>query len=421
MCNDLGRIGARGRWLALGLGALALSAAGPNSDWPQFRGVSRDGVSRETGLLDAWGASGPTEVWRRPLGEGYSAISVAGNRLFTMYAAEQEGQAVEFAAAFDAQTGKELWRVGLGQKYETQFGHGPRATPTVDGDTVYVLDSRGTFAALAVADGAERFRVSLTEKVGSEMPYWGFSTSPIVDGDHVIVEGGGPAGKAFAALDRKSGALVWTYGDGPAGYNSPLAVELFGAREFVYILNKKLAAFDRGGHELWSYPWPEGETHAMPVFVAPNRIFASGVEGVGATLLEIRRDGEAFQVAEVWKESAMRNHFSSSLVHDGHVYGFDNATLKCLSLKDGKLAWAQRGSGQGSPGFGKGSLILADGKLFVLTELGQLVLVEATPAAYREKARHQVLEGRCWTAPSLAGGRLYLRNHQEMVSLAVKG
>jgi hypothetical protein len=152
----------------------------------------------------------------------------------------------------------------------------------------------------------------------------------------------------------------------------------------------------------------------MPLHVPPNRIFASGAEGVGAALLEIRPGADGTTVEEVWKTRFMRNHFSSSIVHEGYIYGFDNATLKCIAVEDGELAWAKRG-------YGKGSLIFADGDLIVLSDSGRLLLIEATPDGFKEKAAVQALEGRCWTAPSLAGARLYLRNHTEMVSYDLKG
>jgi outer membrane protein assembly factor BamB len=393
---------------------LGFAAEDRAEEWPQFRGVNRDGISTETGLADSWGESGPQEVWRHSIGEGYSAISVVDGRLYTMYGGDQEGEAVEFAAAFDAASGRELWRTPLGEKLDTQFGNGPRSTPTVDGDTVFVLDSTGTFAALAVAGGAERWRVSLPESFGTERPYWGFSTSPLVDGKRVILESGGTEGRSYAAFDKKTGEVVWTVGEGQPGHNSALALELNGTRQYVYFVEKTLTSVDPAGNVLWSHPWPEGETHAMPLFIPPNRIFASGAEGVGAALLEIRKDGDDTVVEEIWKTRFMRNHFSSSILLGDHIYGFDNATLKCISLADGSLAWAKRG-------LGKGSLILADGHLIVLSDRGDLLLIEATPDGYREKSRVQALEGRCWTAPSLAGGRLYLRNHTEIVSYDVTG
>jgi outer membrane protein assembly factor BamB len=333
-----------------------------------------------------------------------------------MYGGELDGKAVEFAAAFDAKTGEEIWRVPLGEKYDTEFGNGPRATPTVDGQTVFLMDSHGTFVALAAGDGKEIWRVSLTEAFGSKRPHWGFSSSALVDGDQVVVESGGAEGKSYVALNKKTGEVKWTSGEGSGtpGYNSAIAVGKKGKHSYIYVANKQLRCIANDGTEIWAYPWPEGETHASPIFIAPDKVFAAGAEGVGASLVQINESGGKKVAEEVWQTRFMRNHFSSSIVHEGHIYGFDNATLKSLALEDAALAWAKRG-------LGKGSLIFADDKLVVLSDAGQLLLLEATAEGYVERGSVQALEGRSWTAPTLANGRLYLRNHTEMVVFDLKG
>ena len=391
--------------------ASQLVAKSSSKDWPQFRGVNRDGVSLETGLASSWPESGPNEIWRVPLGNGYSGISVVGDRIYTMFAAGEGDDAKEYAAAFEVKTGKEVWRTPMGPKYVNTFGDGPRSTPTVDGSTVYVLDSNGNLASLATKDGSEQWKLSLTETFGSRVPTFGFSTSVLIDGDRLIVEGGGKDGKSYAALNKKTGETIWTFGSGPddPSYNSPIKVKMNGKSCYVYIVGDKMECVGEDGKEHWSFPWQfPGETHGMPIFVAPNKIFAAGAEGVGGKLVEVKGDTPE----EVWATRFMRNHFSSSVVHDGYVYGFDNATLRSISLKDGETAWAKRG-------FGKGSLIVADGHLVVLSDAGRLLLVEATHEGYNEKGSVQALEGRCWTSPTIANGRLYLRNHDEMVSYDV--
>ncbi|HXV75284.1 MAG TPA: PQQ-binding-like beta-propeller repeat protein [Candidatus Polarisedimenticolaceae bacterium] len=379
-------------------------------DWPQFRGADRDGVSSETGLLQTWPDGGPNELWRVELGEGYSAVSIAGDRVYTMYAAEHEGKPVEVAAAFEAASGKLLWKTAVGPKKETEFGNGPRSTPTVDGQTVYVLGSEGSLAALNAADGKPNWQVELTTMFGGQVPFWGFSTSPLVDGELLILQAGGADGKSYVALDKKTGELKWAIGDGGAGYNSPLLVELGGARRYLCFGGGKLMALDGQGAEVWSVDWPRGETHAMPVFIPPDRIFASGAEGIGARLLRVGNDADGkVAVEELWSDRFMRNHFSSSVAIGATVYGFDNATLKAISLDDAKLSWAKRG-------LGKGSLIYADGNLLVLSDRGELLLVRASPDAFTQHGAVQALDGRTWTAPSLSRGRLYLRDQKQMVA-----
>ncbi len=403
---------------AAGVAALALAAHAGSSaaDWPQFRGIHRDGISAETGLLKSWPASGPRQVWRRPIGQGFSSISISGGKLFTMDAGDHEGKPTEFAVALDPATGKDLWRTPVGKKYDNEFGNGPRATPTVQGDTVYVLGSVGTVMALSAKDGAPIWKVEATEAFGTKVPYFGYSGSLLVDNGTVFVEGGGPNGKAFSGLDAKTGSVLWTYGEGAneAGYNSPLDVTLNGKRQYVHIMGDKVFAVDGSGKEVWKNPWPDMETHAMPIFVAPDLIFGSGVEGVGAALLQIGNGPDGATVKEVWKNPTFRTHFNAAVLNDGHLFGFDNATFKCISVKDGSLAWTKRG-------LGKGSLILADDRLVVLSDDGKLLLVEANAGAYTEKGSVQALTGRCWTPPALAGGRVYVRNHTEIVAYDVKG
>lgn len=390
------------------------------ADWPQFRGIERNGISPETGLLDAWPEDGPPEIWRRPLGEGYAAITVVGDRLYTMYgemveSAEGEGEGEgesemtgrEFAAAFNRDTGEELWRIDIGAKLDTEFGNGPRSTPTVAGDTVYVLSGLGRLAALSTKDGSAKWQKELTEDFGAERPYWGFATSVLVDGDRVILEAGGSEGKTLVALNPANGDVIWSMGDQGAGYNSPLRIERGGDVRYVHVVGGKLFSVDTEGNEVWSHDWPQGETHAMPAVAGDGLIYASGAEGVGAQLVKVADNGGS--VETLWDNRLLRNHFSSVVVHDGVIYGFDNATLKAASVEDGSLVWAKRG-------LGKGSLILADGHLIVQSDKGKLVLVETGTEKYSEKGSVQAMNDLSWTAPTLSRGRLFVRNHNEMVS-----
>ncbi|HKY31581.1 MAG TPA: PQQ-binding-like beta-propeller repeat protein [Candidatus Polarisedimenticolia bacterium] len=388
----------------------------PGADWPRFRGGRGDGVSDDAGLLKEWPAQGPRQVWRRPIGEGFSGVAVSGGRLYTMDSGDHQGTPFEFASALDPDTGREIWRTPVGPKHDTQFGNGPRATPTVAGDAVYVLGSRGTLKALSAADGAARWSLDLTEAFGSKVPTWGFSGSVVAEDGKVLLEGGGPQGKSFAAVDAQTGKVLWTFGDGPPepGYGTPLAVDIAGRRQYVHVVGTRLFALDASGKEVWSHAWPEGETHAMPVFVPPDRIFESGAEGVGGVLLQIENGPDRTTVKEVWKNGTFRTHFNAAILHQGHLYGFDNTSLKCIKAEDGGLAWVKRG-------LGKGSLILADGMLVVLADDGRLVLAEATPSGFVEKGMVQALQGRCWTPPAMAGGRVYLRNHSEIVAYDLKG
>lgn len=399
------------------LGAVCLlltltPAFAEGADWPQFRGIHRDGVSPETGLSASWPEGGPKELMRVKLGEGYSAISVVGDRFYTMYAVVEDDGATEYAAAFNVKDGKELWRTAMGPKFDNEFGNGPRATPTVVDGQMFVLDSTGLFAALNAKDGAVQWKIDFKEKFKMETPRFGYSTSALVDGDHVIVQTGGAEDNNYVAFDKKTGEVKWARGSGRAGYNSALAVTVAGAKRYVYVTDK-LYCIDEKGEEVWAHDWPQGETHAMPIHIAPDKIYLSGAEGIGAKLFQVKEDGGKGEATLLWEQPFMRNHFSTAVVHDGFIFGFDNATLKAISLETGEMAWGKRG-------LGKGSLILADGKLVVLSDRGKLLLVAATGEGYKELGQVQALEGLCWTAPTLAHGRLYLRNHDELVVYSVK-
>ncbi len=389
--------------LSLLLAAPALFAEG---SWPQYRGPSRDGASPETGILASWPDDGPKVVWKRSIGTGFSGLSVAGGRLYTMMA---EG-GKEHACAFDAATGDELWRTALGDEFPSQFGAGPRSTPAIFGETAVFLGSYGDLFALATADGKELWKLNLTADFGAALPQHGFSTAPMIEGDLLVVEVGGGRGKAYAALDPRTGETRWTTQDGTPTYTSPIAVDLGGERQLIALGAQQVVAVDRDGELAWTHPWQGGI--AMPIWIPPDRLFVPSFQGSMMARIEKRGDGVA--VEEVWRSNEMKNHFNSSVVHDGYVYGFDNAILKCVSAETGERMWAKRG-------FGKGSLIVADGHLIVLGERGRLALAKASPDGFEEAGSFQALDGKCWTSPTLVDGRLYLRNLEQMIALDVRG
>ncbi len=377
-----------------------------SGEWPQFRGPSRDGVAADSPAVSPWPAAGPRVRWRKPLGAGYSGLSVAGGAVYTLFA--QEG--TEYVAGFDDRDGHEIWRYKVGTTYDAEFTLGPRSTPTVDGDLVYILGSFGRLAALDARTGTERWRVDLGERFAVPQPRFGYTASPLVAGDLLLVQVGGEGRRYLAAFDKRTGTAAWSVCADDAGYSSPIAMVLQGVPQFVFITLREILGVSPAGQVLWAYPWRGENNIAMAIPLPPNRLFAAHNEDDGAVLLELAGGAEGIAARDVWHSRFLKNHFSSSVLHDGYFYGFDNATLRCVDASTGESKWAYRG-------LGKGSLIAAGGRLIVLGDLGDLVLAEATPAHYQELARSQVLEGRSWTAPSLVGSRLYLRNQTEMVSL----
>lgn len=392
------------------LGAWSASWA---ADWPQFRGPARDGVSAEAGLLDPWPAAGPAILWRAPLGEGFSAVSVVGDSLYTLFASGGE----EFVGSFAVATGKERWRAAIGAKWTDRFGNGPRSTPTVDGGLVFGLGSKGRLVALNAKDGGVVWQSDLKADFGARAPEWGVATSPLVVGDRLLVDVGGREGNALIAFDKKSGKVLWRAGNGEAGYAAPLFVNVGGVAQVLFFRAAGLVAVSpTDGAELWRLAWKTSYdvNAAMPVFVPPDKVFVSSGYDVGAALLQIRvSDGKA-SAAEVWRTREMKNQFSSSVYFQGYLYGFDDKTLKCIDAQTGATMWRHRE-------LGHGSLILAGGLLIALGDAGTLVLAVATPDGYVQRGRLQAFKGKTWTMPSLSGGRLFLRDERELLALNVAG
>lgn len=409
-------------WIAIVLTAVAVTAAAASpatpadagkSGWPQYRGPASDGVSAETGLLKTWPEAGPKVLWKVPLGGGYSGMSVVGNRLYTMYS----GDGDESLGCYGTDDGKQIWRLKVDATRSDDMGDGPRSTPTVDGDLVYGLGAQGMLVAARAATGEKLWEKDLKAAFGARVPQWGISTSPVVEGDLLLMDAGGAPGKSLVALDKKSGEIRWTaYTDRP-GYSTPLGVEIQGVRQILSFAGSSLVSVaPADGKVLWSVPWKTSYdvNAAMPVFVPPDKVFISSSYDTGGALYAVKKSGDTFDVSEVWKNRTMKNHFNSSIFNGGNIYGFDDATLKCVDAATGQEKWSQRG-------FQKGSLLLADGHLIIFSEDGLLALAEATTSGYKEKARAQILEGRTWTMPTLAGKKLYLRNQKEMVALDLAG
>lgn len=379
------------------------------ADWPQFRGPNRDGISPEAGVLKSWPEGGPRVFWKIPLGEGFSQVAAVKNRLYVLYGQGND----DVAAALDAATGKQLWRVRLDDKYSDGQGNGPRATPTVDGDLVYVLTASGKLAALRTANGQTAWRHDLVGEYGATPPQWGISTSPLVEGNLLIVNVGGSNNRSVMAFDKTNGKPVWSsLGDG-AGYSAPIIITVGGVRQvIVFTAGAIVSLAPKDGRLYWRIPWKTDYdvNAATPIFLPPDKLFISSGYDTGAGLFQIKAAGNQVSAKEIWRSRGMKNQFSSSVLHNGIVYGFDNATLKAIDAATGEERWRQRG-------LGHGSLILAGGNLVVFSEKGTLALLEATPKEYKQLGAIRVLEGKCWTAPTLANGRLYLRNEEHLIAL----
>jgi outer membrane protein assembly factor BamB len=399
-----------------------------SNDWPQWRGPNRDGVSPESGLLTNWPPEGPRVLWRKPLDGGFSSLAVAEGRLYTMVQeapldradAADSSPIHEAVVCWDAATGDELWRFRYPNQYDERFGAGPRSTPAVDDGHVYTVGPTGIFHCLRADTGTLVWRHDLLQEFGGSQPRYGMAFSPLVEGDLVYTMPGGPDGGAVAAFDKHDGRLVWKALSDPVGYSSPIAATLAGVRQVLFLTNTALVSLSpRDGRVLWRHPWEtkDGFNIATPI-VFGDYVFVSSAYGKGCTLLEVSAaaDGSP-RAAVVYEHNRMRNYFASSVLYEGHVYGFDNTSLACMDVRSGKIVWREADERK----YKKGSFLIADGHLIVLGEYGRLALAAATPEGYCEKASFTVSRHKCWTVPVLAGGRLYVRDQSSLVCLDLKG
>ena len=401
------------RMIVLVLIAIAAAAAlrpAEADDWPQFRGPGRDGVSAETGVADRWPENGPRRLWEVVLGSGYSGLSVVGSSIFTLES--RDGR--EYVVALDVEDGSRRWSVELGPAWDDRWSKGPRSTPTVDGGVVFALGSRGRLLAVDATDGAVKWSVDLVETYGAIVPQWGISTSPLVHDGRVFLPVGGK-GTLLMAFNRADGSEVWRSGDGKPGYAAPIAIEAAGVPQIVFFTSEGLfSASPSSGEVYWSRPWETSHdiNAAAPAFLAPDRVFFSSGYDKGGAVVRIHKAGETLTIDEIWRNREMKNKFSSSVALGDHLYGFDEGTLKCVDVRNGETVWKSRGGGHGS-------LIAADGKLIVLDEKGTLELVAATPDGYRKLASKRLFDSKTWTVPTLADGRLYVRDESRLVALAI--
>lgn len=398
--------------VAAAAASLAAAFAAPLSaeNWPQWRGQERDGQSPETGLALAWGEDGPPIAWQRPAGGGFSSVTSVDGRLYTAWASGDQ----EVVVALDAAGGQELWRTSIGPLYENQRGGGPRSTPTVNGDRLFVQGAAGRLAAVALADGELLWSRDLVAELGAAVPIWGFSASPLVVGERVIVPVGGE-GHAVAAFHPSDGRLLWSAHDDAASYSSAVLAQLAGREQIVVLTGQSVSGFSLDGEVLWTHPWPvvNNINIATPLPIDEHRVFVSTSYDVGAVMLEITDGDDGLQATEVWRDRVMKNHFQDSVRRGDHLYGFDNAFLKCIEIATGEQRWAHRG-------FGKGQLVLVGDRMIVLGERGALAVVQATPEGYRELAAARLPTQRYWTPPTLADGRLYVRTESDLFAFALE-
>ena len=402
--------------------AVALPNAGTaqSNTASQFLGPHRNGVLPVTALLNQWPAAGPAVAWRAPGGVGMSGVSVANGLALTMWNSP-DGQVL---GALKLEDGTAEWTTRLAANYENGMGNGPRATPTVDGDKVYAYTGDGMLACVKVADGELVWQTPVVRELGGKPAEYGMSSSPLVVDQHVIVTVGGN-GKAVAALDKLSGEIRWTAVDGTPGYASPALLELAGEAQVVVFTGFGVSGIrPADGDVLWQYrfPTPYDCNTATPIEVDGN-VFISAGENHGCVMLSIAKSDAGYQPKVVWEstdvKSVLRNEWQTSVEVDGFLYGFDNVGsagpvthLTCIDASTGKPQWRETR-------FGKGNLVFADGKLWITTMAGELVLVEANPEKYVELGRKKYF-GKTRQALAITDGKGLIRDDAEIVCFDLK-
>lgn len=382
------------------------TAAPARNYWTDFRGPNRDGRYEEMAIRTSWAANGLPQLWKQPIGGGYASFVIAEGRAFTI----EQRRAQEVVAAYDVETGRELWTHGWNAEFrESMGGDGPRATPTWHDGRVYALGAAGELRCLDAKTGKLIWNRNILSENSAENIQWGMSASPLIVDDKVIMQPGGALGHSVVAYNRLTGAPVWHALDDEASYTSPMLVTLAGRRQILVVTAGRLVGLSEQGALLWEYPWRNGSNInvAQPIVAGPNRVFISAGYGKGAALVEVSGAGKSFTARTVWENGSMKNKFNSSVLQDGYVYGLDEGILTCVDASTGERKWK---GGR----YGYGQLLLASGHLIVITETGELVLVRATPEQQTEVAKFPALEGKTWNVPAIGNNRLLVRNQTQM-------
>ena len=381
------------------------------SGWSGFRGTQRDGHYNAGPIRTDWTTL--RRLWRQPAGGGHASFVAANGHAFTI---EQRGDQ-EVAVAYDVLTGRELWTNAWDAAFLSNMGGpGPRATPAYHDGTLFVLGATGELRALDASNGTVRWRTNILDDAGTGNRDFGLAASPLIVGNTVVTVPGGGDGRTIVAYDRSSGRVAWSALDDEGAYASPVRATLAGVDQIVAVLaNRVVGLSSDGGNLLWESLWPsDGGNHAaQPVILGENRIFLSSGTGIRGLALEIVRDDEGLTARELWRTNRMKNDVSSSVHHDGFIYGIDQGILACIDAANGELKWK---SGR----YGNGQTLLASGHLVITTGDGEVVLVRATPDGHQEVARTPAVEGSTFNHPALVDGFLLVRNGAQMAAFDLR-
>jgi outer membrane protein assembly factor BamB len=397
-------------------GASQAEGSSEGASWTDFRGPNRDGRYTVPAIRTSWPREGLPRLWKQPVGGGYASFVVAEGRAFTI----EQRRNQEVVAAYDVESGRELWTNAWAANFqESMGGDGPRATPTYHEGRIYALGAEGELRVLDAVKGSLVWRRNILTDNNASNLTWGMSAAPLIVDEKVIVLPGGSGGRSVVAYNKATGDVVWRSLDDEQSYTSPMLVTLGGVRQLLVVsASRAMGLTVDNGRLLWEYPWRtfNGINVAQPIVFSHNgndRVFLSASYGTGAAVFELTRDGDGFQAKTVWENQRMKNKFSSSVLHNGSIYGLDESILACIDANTGEQKWK---GGR----YGYGQIMLAGDHLIVLTEDGDVVLVRATPARHEELARFEALRGKTWNHPIIADGRLLVRNIQEMAAFDIR-
>jgi outer membrane protein assembly factor BamB len=416
-----------GVWTVVGW--LWILAIAWGDDWPQYRGSNHDGVSNEK-ILTNWAASSPRRIWRVPLTDGFSSFAVVGGKAFTLVSRSLNGADQEVCVALDAETGEELWATPVGQaRYDSggnegtssnSGGDGPRSTPSVYNGCVYVLTAYLVLDCLDIETGLVLWSKDLCQQYGGRLISWQNAASPLIEGGRVIVNTGAAA-QSLLALNAADGSLAWRSQTNKMTHSTPVAATILGTRQIVFYTQSGLVSVrPESGDLLWRYTIGyNGVSAAASPVVAGDVVYFSAAYNTGGGAVRISNNNQTWVATPLWpKSKLLMNNWCTPVHCNGYLYGvygekmYGSAALKCVELATGTEKWS-------CDGYGMGGVILVDGRLLVLNDRGELVIVEANPDAYIETARYPALAGKCWNVPVVSNGRIYARSTKEGVCLDV--
>lgn len=409
--------------LVLGIAIILQAAAAFAADWPEYRGPNQDGISKEKVEVQ-WNGSGPKVVWRKQTNTGFSSFAVSNGKAFTQVQRDINGKSREICLALDAATGKELWFADIakgefvGGGDTAGGGDGPRSTPTVSGGKVYLLTPDLVTHCLDEETGKTLWTCDLQKQHHGRNIGWNSAASVAIDGNLVFVAGGGP-GESILGLNKDTGAVVWKTADERITHATPVVTTILGQRQVIFFMQSGLVSVEpKTGKILWKYPFPYNVSTAISPVVSGDVVYLSAGYDVGSGACRIAKQGGRFTATKLWfkpgKGNPVINHWSTPVCKDGYLYGmygfkqFKKGPMMCVELATGKVMWQH-------PNFGQGNVILVGDRLVALAEDGNLVIIEATPNAYKEIARTQAFQDKCWTTPAFSDGKIYVRSISEGV------